>query len=756
MTFRAQATALRAGLFFGLTLAAFGLGCASQNSGDGGGGSGTTTSSTGGTGGSSACKQDCSKTQTPQCLKSVCNEGQLPGTVGECVVVPADKGTECDDGKFCTVKDACDDKGSCQGGPQNDCGMTPPPCSDLSCNEATKACTTAPSAEGSTCVPSDLCQVSATCQSGQCKGTPRDCSQSPYAECNTVACNPTTGLCDPTPDTSKNGTTCVLSGDICSLGKKCMAGQCAGGTPKDCSALTVGCSNGVCDANSGSCTTMPVAPGGMCAAATDQCNQGICDMNGGCQPMPLMNGTACSDHKSCTSNDACNNGVCTGSSVTGCLAYFEESFESCPGGWAMTGDWACGTPTMVGPSPHTGTGVLATVLNGSYHANQAYATTTATSSDIDLTGAVSPKIMLWVWTHTESIDGANLKISQDNGATFSIVPVTPAYDGTVSSETAWEGDHVAAGWRPYTADLAAFAGKHVRLRFAFRSDTSIQYEGVYVDDVTVAEPIAIPLTITTPTLPGGYVAQPYTVNMGKIGGTTGATWSITGGTNNSWLSIDPATGVLSGTPAAGNMGPVTVTIRIQQPTYPSNADVKTYNFNVGQALYVQSFDGPCASNGWTLAGDWQCGSPSVVGPATAFSGSQCIGTILNANYNASQTFASATATSPSINLVGAVAPSLAFRAWVYTEGSTYDGFNVKVSNDNGVTFTTLATVMPAYSLTIGGQSAWGGNQSAQGWAAYTADLSAYVGQNILIRFAFQSDSIVQDPGVYIDDFVVSN
>jgi bacillopeptidase F (M6 metalloprotease family) len=400
---------------------------------------------------------------------------------------------------------------------------------------------------------------------------------------------------------------------------------------------------------------------------------------------------------------------------------------------------------------------MGTVLNGSYHANQAYASSTADSPDIDLTTATSPQLVVWVWSQTEgTLDGANLKISQDNGATYSIVPMTPAYDATVSTETAWAGDHSAQGWRQFTSNLSAFAGHHVKLRLAFRSDGSVQYPGVYVDDLTIAEPVALPLSITTPTLPNGYVGNPYAVQLTKAGGTTGATWSIIGGTNAGWLSIDPSTGLLTGTPSAANMGAVSVQVRVQQPTYPSNADVHTYNFNVGTALYVQSFDATCPG-GWTLTGEWQCGTPSVVGPATAFSGSNCLGTVMNNNYSNGDTFAATTATSPQINLVGASTPSLTFKVWLSTE-SCCDGFNVKVSNDGGATFAVLSTVTPAYTKSLGtpSEQCWGSDQSAMGWQTYTADLSAFAGQNINLRFAFQSDGSVVYPGVYIDDVVVSN
>src|SRR5262249_49757196 len=102
-----------------------------------------------------------------------------------------------------------------------------------------------------------------------------------------------------------------------------------------------------------------------------------------------------------------------------------------------------------------------------------------------------------------------------------------------------------------------------------------------------------------------------------------------------------------------------------------------------------------------------------------------------------------------------VAPVLSFWTWVYTEGLSYDGFNLKVSVDGGTTYSLVTAVTPAYSLTVGSQSAWGGNQSPAGWAKYTANLAAYAVHHIKLRFAFQSDSINQDPGVYIDDVLVA-
>ena len=57
-----------------------------------------------------------------------------------------------------------------------------------------------------------------------------------------------------------------------------------------------------------------------------------------------------------------------------------------------------------------------------------------------------------------------------------------------------------------------------------------------------------PLTITTMSLPDAQVGKPYAATVTAIGGTSPYTWSITSGSLPRGLSLDPATGVIAGTP----------------------------------------------------------------------------------------------------------------------------------------------------------------------------------------------------------------
>ncbi len=708
---------------------------------------------------SGPCGVDCSALQTGKCQVGVCNTGQVAGPLNTCIVIPAPDGMACDDGLFCTTNDACD-KGTCVGGPPNDCGMVTAACSATLCDEAAKSCSVVPVKDGTTCAPADLCQVNGTCQASVCAGQPKDCSFSPLSECNKVACDSSTGECTGTPDPTQDGTPCALTGDLCSVDKACSSGQCMGGTPLDCSGLTAQCQVGTCDSTTGLCGTASAPVGTVCIQGVQECQVGACNTMGTCAPSTAPDGTACNDHAACTQTDTCTAGACAGLAVAGCKPYFSESFETCPDGWTLGGDWQCGTPTSASPvKPHGGHGVLATQLDGLYHNNQSFDTCTADSPPIDLTHATNPMVSFWAWVHTEggTFDGWNLSVSTDGGQTFpEVMKVTPAYPLNIAGLPAWGGDLSALGWQLYSADLTAYAGHSIILRYAFRSDPAGGRPGVYIDDLLVAEPVQIPLYITTPSpLKDVYAEQDYSATIAKIGGASDSVWSIDpGGVNDAWLQINAATGVLSGRPSAAQTGPVSFTVRVEEPSLPSNFAEQTYTFVVKPDAYYTSWEGTCPG-GWTLTGDWSCGVPTnTLGPATASNGTQCIGTGIAGDYNNNDAWAATTATSPEIDLVGTLSPTLTFRMWIDTEGFTYDGANLSISDDGGTTYAVLNTVTPAYGLMVGGEPAWGGNQGTSGWQLVQADLTAYANKMVYLQFGFRSDVSNTYAGVFIDDFLV--
>ncbi|MBI4705941.1 MAG: hypothetical protein HY744_33020, partial [Deltaproteobacteria bacterium] len=141
-------------------------------------------------------------------------------------------------------------------------------------------------------------------------GQKKDCTFAPVPDqCHVAVCDPKTGTCEPVP--GNEGKDCTDKNDLCSVGNKCAAGACTGGKPKDCSQLTKGCFNGVCDKQNGNCKQEPVPPGGKCDEAANQCNAGKCDNNGKCLPVPANENGPCSTDP-CFVGQSCKQGVCQG------------------------------------------------------------------------------------------------------------------------------------------------------------------------------------------------------------------------------------------------------------------------------------------------------------------------------------------------------------------------------------------------------------------------------------------------------------
>ncbi|MFO1486850.1 MAG: Calx-beta domain-containing protein [Verrucomicrobiota bacterium] len=107
--------------------------------------------------------------------------------------------------------------------------------------------------------------------------------------------------------------------------------------------------------------------------------------------------------------------------------------------------------------------------------------------------------------------------------------------------------------------------------------------------------------------------------------------------------------------------------------------------------------------------------------------------------------------SPLINLAGALAPvALQFNYLLQTEGDpNYDFALVEISTNNGVSFEPLADANTGGVLT---------NNTHGVWVAASLDLTPYVGQQIRLRFHFNSVDAVGNAfeGWYVDDVAVAS
>ena len=297
---------------------------------------------------------------TSDCLRAVCQDDGAGEA--ECVEQPLAKDAPCDDGDHCTSEDACTPAGECAGVAPDcshlDVGCTVGACDPVaSLDQAEPVCVQTNAQDGSGCDDNVPCTTDDACISGQCAGVLLTC-ESLDGPCQTGQCDDS-GQCVSKP--LSDGTLCD-DGDSCSNGEACDAGACVGGVIKDCTLLDSGCVVGLCN-EAGSCVPGPGPDGGACNDASictlnDACLDGVCTgtpkdctlfdapcatgscnpANGQCESKPdlVQNGMSCEDGLFCTVASVCEAGQCKGEPrdcsgvAVGCqVGVCKEAFDAC-------------------------------------------------------------------------------------------------------------------------------------------------------------------------------------------------------------------------------------------------------------------------------------------------------------------------------------------------------------------------------------------------------------------------------------------
>lgn len=168
---------------------------------------------------------------------------------------------------------------------------------------------------------------------------------------------------------------------------------------------------------------------------------------------------------------------------------FAADFETNDGGFTHAGaqdEWARGTPTS---APITtcngGTKCWKTDLAGTYNANSDQ---TLTSPGINLANTAGPIKLTWAQKYqmeNASQDHYYVEVREVGGGNPARVfeYLGPTMADTVGAAATPINE--SAGWGLMTADLSAYAGKNVEVRFHVDSDGANQYSGAAVDDVRV-------------------------------------------------------------------------------------------------------------------------------------------------------------------------------------------------------------------------------------------------------------------------------
>ncbi|MBK8285639.1 MAG: DUF11 domain-containing protein [Ahniella sp.] len=221
-------------------------------------------------------------------------------------------------------------------------------------------------------------------------------------------------------------------------------------------------------------------------------------------------------------------------------------FESGAAGYTHSGvqdEWELGLPATVATTTanpvagfttcNSGVNCWKTDLDNSYNASSSQ---DLLSPNINLAGLSPPVIVTWAQRHqveTANFDHFFIDYQQVGGATpnrlyeWKDPTIISASAGTGNPQTNIGG---SAGWGVFSRRVDSLAGLNTELRFHLDSDTTVQFGGVAIDDVTVTacRALSADLSITktdgvTTAVPGGSVTYTITASNAGADPVTGAT-----------------------------------------------------------------------------------------------------------------------------------------------------------------------------------------------------------------------------------------
>jgi hypothetical protein len=515
----------RLGLGLGaLVLTALGVGCATAVSvtTTGGDGGATGTGGSPGVGGAmvdagvdvmvdSGPQGPCVTAEDCAFASDTCNVGTCIN--GACQKTPVNEFGGCNDGLFCTENDVCQ-SGKCVGGPMKSCPASGS-CNVGTCDEAAKACKSAPGNDGDQCDDNDPCTLAGVCVNGTCsKGSPIDCSVF-NGPCSVGTCDPMLG-CKPSP--LNDGSACddgmsnpcstgqCMQGNcqpvaaneggpcsdnlFCTVNDHCQNSVCVGGGPNPC-APPGGCYIASCDEFNQACTAVPGNDGAACDDF-NTCTKNTTCLNGACiNGVADNDGAMCDDSSTCTSATTCSAGVCGGG--VGPTVYFADDFHDNSKGWLLGPEWQIG-PAMASQggafgadpatdhSPSSDNGVAGVVIGGNenpvvhgyyYIESPPFDTSTAAGSVI---------LGFQRWLNSDYDPFMHNRVEVYNGSQWIVVWMSGPSPGIQDSPPS------GLGWTFQQFDLTAYKNTAMKVRFGY----DIGQSGVYtigswnLDDVLVA------------------------------------------------------------------------------------------------------------------------------------------------------------------------------------------------------------------------------------------------------------------------------
>jgi hypothetical protein len=176
--------------------------------------------------------------------------------------------------------------------------------------------------------------------------------------------------------------------------------------------------------------------------------------------------------------------------------------------------------------------------------------------------------------------------------------------------------------------------------------------------------------------------------------------------------------------------------------YFSHSDTVTKIYGTPTTLFLEN--GNSTSTSYTTSGTWGLSTTKFVTPPTSITDSPTGN--YSGNANKSITFKN------QVNLSTAIYAHLQYYTRFEIEKNS-DKAQIFISTNNGSSFSPLCAKYETSPASFGGTNpVYDGFQD--GWVKEDIDLSSYIGQNILIRFTFNSNFSTNKDGFYFDDILV--
>jgi len=183
-------------------------------------------------------------------------------------------------------------------------------------------------------------------------------------------------------------------------------------------------------------------------------------------------------------------------------------------------------------------------------------------------------------------------------------------------------------------------------------------------------------------------------------------------------------------------------VQATEVTHPaSGPGITSLDPFLATTVWKQDFDSSCGLCDWSVQnGLWEVGivPAPLVGPDTAASGQNVVGTALNTNYAPS---ANARLVSPPF-LVPPASANPRLRYWEWFNLGAGDSGQVQISTDNGASWTTLPASQSTFDSFV--------------WTRALIELNAYGDSTVRVSFLITADFSIFSLGLgwYIDDVVL--